>query len=451
MLIASMNLILKYFPGANCSRATSVALVGTTSGMLIMSPLIQMMIDSYGWRNMLRIMGSAILLVGVPSCSTYSQPPPTEPTPQVVGFDEKGKPLISDPSSSRSQSENQNQNQSKTDEPEKATEAHPKEAETNANVSSSRKVSFADDEPVNRDETKELIRQHSTTILEEDDDDVWTSPEEANESESDLKLKEEKLPLYFKLKGTLIWKILMVMKLPELWFISIALLGCAMTMSFYYVSLGNFMKILGFTSTQRSLTLSVVAVSEIIGKILLSLFGDHLPFGKIYLFVISCVLGVGIMLSLLFLVKDFASMIVLSIVTGCIVMTVFDALPYSICNQVFGKKRRVEAWTVILVANGIGLILGSLFGESVDKTGSYDDALYLSIGIYCVAFILYLLVPFYQKCFTERFIMAREKKRRITLADEWGVGGPHADLNRRESFSPSPLPSDTRVEKISCV
>ncbi|PIK32993.1 putative monocarboxylate transporter 2 isoform X2 [Apostichopus japonicus] len=243
----------------------------------------------------------------------------------------------------------------------------------------------------------------------------------------------------------------MVMKLPELWFISIALMGCAMTMSFYYVSLGNFMKILGFTGTQRSLTISIIAVSEIIGKILLSLFGDHLPFGKIYLFVISSVLGIGIMLSLLFLVRDFPSMILLSIVTGCIVMTVFDALPYSICNQVFGKKRRVEAWTVILCANGIGLILGSLFGESVDKTGSYDDALYLSIIIYCVAFVLYLLVPFYQKCFTKRFIMAKEKKRKITLADEWGVGGPHPNLDRRESFSPSPLTNETRVERESCV
>lgn len=73
------------------------------------------------------------------------------------------------------------------------------------------------------------------------------------------------------------------------------------------------MKILGFSGTQRSLTISVIAVSEVIGKILLSLFGDHLPFGKIYLFVISSVLGVGIMLSLLFLVKGFASMIVISI------------------------------------------------------------------------------------------------------------------------------------------
>lgn len=44
-------------------------------------------------------------------------------------------------------------------------------------------------------------------------------------------------------------------------------------------------------------------------------------------------------------------------------MTVFDALPYSICNQVFGAARSVEACTVILVANGLGLILGSLFGK----------------------------------------------------------------------------------------
>ena len=56
-------------------------------------------------------------------------------------------------------------------------------------------------------------------------------------------------------------------------------------------------------------------------------------------------------------------------VTGLIVMTIFDALPYSVCVEVFGPERTIETSTVLLIANGLGLILGSLFG----KLRKFDD------------------------------------------------------------------------------
>lgn len=218
-----------------------------------MSPLIQMMIDSYGWRNMFRVMGAAILLLGVPSCSMYSQPPAKEPTPQVVGFDEGGRPMISAASERenamkerviRANEINKEAEKEEAEELNKTTGEHSKENQANTSVTSSRRVSFADNAQTTGEEAKRLLRQQSVTIPEEgdeedddeDDDEVMMSQEETEAAMNDLQLREKK-PLYFKLKGTLIWKILMVMKLPELWFISIALMGCAMTMSFYYVSL----------------------------------------------------------------------------------------------------------------------------------------------------------------------------------------------------------------------
>ncbi|PIK32992.1 putative monocarboxylate transporter 2 isoform X2 [Apostichopus japonicus] len=179
VLISSMNLILKYFPGVNCSRATSVALVGTTAGMLIMSPLIQMMIDSYGWRNMFRVMGAAILLLGVPSCSMYSQPPAKEPTPQVVGFDEGGRPMISAASERenamkerviRANEINKEAEKEEAEELNKTTGEHSKENQANTSVTSSRRVSFADNAQTTGEEAKRLLRQQSVTIPEEGDE-----------------------------------------------------------------------------------------------------------------------------------------------------------------------------------------------------------------------------------------------------------------------------------------
>lgn len=157
-----------------------------------------------------------------------------------MGFDEKGKPLIST-STAQERVIRANELQQEAD---KRESLHKKETadqrsnakEENGSAPPSRRVSFADDSQTSGEEAKRLLRQQSETILEEGDDDVMMTQEETEAEMNGLKLKEKK-PLYFKLKGTLIWKILMVMKLPELWFISIGLMGCAMTMSFYYVSL----------------------------------------------------------------------------------------------------------------------------------------------------------------------------------------------------------------------
>ena len=48
---------------------------------------------------------------------------------------------------------------------------------------------------------------------------------------------------------------------------------------------------LHFTTDQTSVAFVLFAVGEIIGKILLAIFGDHLPFHKVYLIAAACALG----------------------------------------------------------------------------------------------------------------------------------------------------------------
>lgn len=366
VLISSISLILKYFPHKNCSRATSLALIGTTAGMLVMNLFIYYLVSQFGWRNMFRIMAGIILALGVPSVSTFCQPP--KPPTHVDDDEEKKKPVD-------------------VIEVKLSPAAIAKAAEAEGLLPP----------------TESDLKKSCTEVRLDVDQDV--------------KVQIPGKPVSRSKKIT---QRLKVLTFPEVWFLALGLMGCAMTMSFYYVSMVNFMTTAGIVESKCALIMAVVAIAEVCGKACLSIFGDHLPFPKVYLFVLSSVVGSGIMYGLT-VAKTVPAMMCVAVVTGFLIMTVFDALPYSICNQVFGAARSVEACTVILVANGLGLILGSLFGESVDKTGSYDDAIFASIGIYVAATALFLLVPFYQRCFApDRYIMARTKPKSVNEIEAMG-------------------------------
>ena len=60
-----------------------------------------------------------------------------------------------------------------------------------------------------------------------------------------------------------------------------------------------------------------------------------------------------------------------------------------------------------------------LTGMSVDTSGSYDSAIYASMGIYVVSIFLYTSVVLYQKIFAkDRYIMADYKKIKQEIKDE---------------------------------
>ncbi|XP_072023558.1 uncharacterized protein [Amphiura filiformis] len=137
-------------------------------------------------------------------------------------------------------------------------------------------------------------------------------------------------------------------------------------------------------------------------------------------------------------------------------MTVFDALPYSVCVEVFGPERTIETSTVLLIANGLGLILGSLFGMSVDASGSYDSAIYTSIGIYVFSLFLWTGVPIYQKIFAkDRYIMAEFKQMQREIKEE-KKQDKILDLKQQyldRTFTPpaSLLPEYVYYEQVSTV
>ena len=60
------------------------------------------------------------------------------------------------------------------------------------------------------------------------------------------------------------------------------------------------MAVNGFAKSDCTLFMTVLAVSELVGKIFLSAFADCLPFPKVYLFVLASVFGSVLMVVLLF-------------------------------------------------------------------------------------------------------------------------------------------------------
>ena len=67
---AGLNIISKYFKTRR-SLATGILACGQSGGPLILAPVLQMMIDAFGWQTTYRIMAGVVLLLCL-SGVTYS-------------------------------------------------------------------------------------------------------------------------------------------------------------------------------------------------------------------------------------------------------------------------------------------------------------------------------------------------------------------------------------------
>ena len=145
-----------------------------------MNLFIYYLVSTVGWRNMFRVMGGIILAFGVPAVSTYSQPPKP---PTYVDDDEKKKPLP-------------------TSDIKPSPAAIAKAAEAEGLL------------PPTESDTKK--------------------PTEVRLTDGDVKVQ---MPGQGPSRWERIKERLVVVTFPEVWFFALGQLGCAMTMSFYYVSM----------------------------------------------------------------------------------------------------------------------------------------------------------------------------------------------------------------------
>ncbi|XP_022089761.1 monocarboxylate transporter 13-like [Acanthaster planci] len=91
---SGVELVLDWFPYKNCSRATSVALLGTSLCVLVFAPLLNVLIAAYGWRNALLITAGGCFTLSV-SLGVFIVPPPKGENPATdenAGTVEEGGP-----------------------------------------------------------------------------------------------------------------------------------------------------------------------------------------------------------------------------------------------------------------------------------------------------------------------------------------------------------------------
>ncbi|XP_041485974.1 uncharacterized protein LOC121432185 [Lytechinus variegatus] len=514
--LASMDLLLRYFPRKHCSRATLITLVGASSGMLALGPLTYTLIENWGWRNMFRFLGALMLIISLPATMTFSRPKPHQneriecvsgkrvpvknikkvSLGMIFGNPEDATQLTEDKvleqdrsnvcmtafdnagfsmegvnqrrKSSRYKRLSGSQNSMDAD----TAEVIPaKELRNNALTPGNKdgcqvlrsksgpstdlpgegKVGFQRLGPscgvvhdLVLDEKKEQLNQQSkpqtsdlqkTTVVQPEvlsfdmiaEDtvasfktiDMSSSIPHSTITDSDIKHvedvkegKEDTFPHVVvqprnseveKERG--FFQRYRALFYPDLWLICICITGLPMMNTFYYVNMGDFLISRGFERHVIPWVVTTFGISELAGKILLAVVADRLPFPKIFIYNFACAVGMVVMGCLL-VVRSVALLLCIAVAIGMIVMMVANALSYSICNQIFRPQDVLQTWTVVMVTQGFGYMLGALFGQSIDRTGSYNSAIFSSIGIYALCALVCTAVPLYQKFFApERFVM----------------------------------------------
>ncbi|XP_041457726.1 MFS transporter fsa7-like isoform X2 [Lytechinus variegatus] len=320
---SGMVAIVDWFPKDSCSRATAVAVAGTSAGMLVFNPITYKLVSDVGWRNTLRISGFILLVVGYAASATFSKPV---------------------------------------------------------------KESLELKQPAENPETKaSLLKTTNATCKNA----ISMGPKKSSNISYVNKLSRNPYDLLL---------------FPEFWMMFFGIVISAMSTSLFFFYWVKLLLTMGFDESIAAFATTAVGASDLAGKLIISLIADYIPFPRLFLFHIASLSGIGLMFTLMY-IKSVVAVFITSIGIGMLVLSLINTSPYTSTFQVF-PGRGAKPMTTSIIAVGIGIILGTVYGTSADLTGSFDGTLYSCIGAYCLAIILFSSVPLYQKNFAiERYVM----------------------------------------------
>ncbi|XP_041482222.1 monocarboxylate transporter 14-like [Lytechinus variegatus] len=380
--------VLAYFPVKHTTLAFGISTAGVNTGMLVFNPIMYAMISRWGWRNALRISCATFLSIALPCTMVFVQPPPSHDV--ADDDDEKRSRLFNE------------------------TEISAKEK-------------MLQDEPLSQPRMEEngCIGEDSNALVGMATDDKASGCSDvkysAGESGGDEKLVaissedgiKEVTEDNKKLSKCGGW--LQLLGYPDVWLLGIGVLCGNVCVSFLYFSTVNFIVLAGFSKWMASLMMATMGLTEIFGKILIGIVVDRLPIPKLFYMMAANCVGAGVLYASFF-AKTEAVMFAIVAVEGCFIMAPLDSLSHSVAYQLYEASFSSFLWSYAMCACGIGGILAAMFGESVDKTGSYDTAIYIIIGVFFTASLFLVLVPVYQRTFSkDRLIVfknARQHQRK---------------------------------------
>ncbi|XP_071510425.1 monocarboxylate transporter 12-like [Diadema antillarum] len=379
--ITSMKLIIAYFPSQNAVRASGLALSGSSTGSLSFAPFLTFLLETYGWRTALRILAAILGIVG---------------TPCVLSLVE--------PSYDKSNHSRDNLGRVGEDQPLGSPES---------GVEGSHYGDTAIEKPNAKTCQGASKCDHSQNVISETNS-SGKIVVGAKEGGTKDKSGEDK-PLENVVRDeTLSKRLFATFMYLELYLLILAVLIQGVGDCFYYVNMVSYMVSTGFTKDDGSLVLMVMGVSNLIGKLLVSLLGELLPVPNIAFSFTASIVGVAVMSSLL-VADSIGKILGIAAVIGGVMMPITTTMLYTLPNDFFGPERAKLTWPVIVFSNGIGYLLGSLVGQSIDRTGSYRAAIFAFMGLYVTSASLFAFAPVYQKFFAkDRYVvMEIRRKRRL--------------------------------------
>ncbi|XP_072177112.1 uncharacterized protein [Diadema setosum] len=441
ILCCAVNCPLGYFPNTHRSLTFAVVSSAFNIGVLIFNPVVYALINRFGWRGMMRVMSGIIALVGCFCIPTFT-PAPGEPCQrtsrlEVDGLEDDHVCKVKE--FEREQSlEDSSSNYVVPQRTKLKMGSFPVSDQgiCNDKVDSCKSRTFLEKEAMaensvhpfhqncgSRESHEYKLQGNDTVELDGD------KPRRFDRTSEGLHESIRGAPSPAdSLKGTAdrqtgkprTWLHgLEIMRMPELYLIQLGYLTAAVALSFAYFSTVNMTISSGFSKMTATMVMVTMGSTEIVGKIVLGVVTDRLPIPKIFILMGANCIGALLMFVLTQITPSKPYIFFQATVQGIFVLASLDSLPHSLGEQIFRDEYRLQTWAVMEVAFGLGGTLAAVFGESVDKTGSYQMAYYGNVGIFLASTTLFGLAIVYQRLFArDRFILFQRVGRRYSAIDQ---------------------------------
>ncbi|XP_033644991.1 monocarboxylate transporter 5-like [Asterias rubens] len=173
--------------------------------------------------------------------------------------------------------------------------------------------------------------------------------------------------------------------------------------SFMIINYSSFVDTMGLDTDKKSVALLIMGAAEVGGKVLYAVFGDHLPFFKLYAIALSSAIA-AIVSVFLTISSSFGHLLALSLVWGMLRGVNYGSC-FSAADELFHSLGSHSVTSVVLFGYGLGVILGaSVTGALYDLTGNYSLSLVVLVAIFFMSALSMVTIPVKRrlqiKCFT---------------------------------------------------
>ncbi|XP_072176057.1 uncharacterized protein [Diadema setosum] len=444
ILCCVVNCTVTYFPNKHRSLAIAFVSAGFNIGVLVFNPVVYTLINWFGWRTMMRVMSGIIAVTGC-FCVPMFTPASAEPCPVADGpKDDSARKGLKFERELQEDSNCDNVIPQRTN-PRAATILSSVQCISSGkpeNSISSR--TFHENDASAKNSVKQILYQKcsskqshkpelqgSGSVLAAVDGEPRhfdRTAEGLHKARGHLNSSADSLKGFADGqtgKPRTWFHGLGILRMPETWLIQLGFVTAAVAMSFAYFSTVNMTISSGFSKKTAAMVMVTMGSTEIVGKIALGVITDRLPIPKIFILMAANCVGALLMFVMAQIAPSKSYIFFQAAVQGMIVLASINSLSYSLGEQIFRDEYRLHVWTLLAVSLGVGGTLGAVFGESVDKTGSYQMAYYGNVGVFLASATVCGLAIAYQRVFArDRFILFERVGRRYSAVNQKDIEKP---------------------------